>query len=85
MVCFEIDHDGSAVLPVRTVEMPKEGLSDLAVRKDGRLWVAAGWDGRLRVFASKTGKALAILKVSGLLVFGKYAFVSQLSPFHASS
>lgn len=67
-MCFDIDYDGSAVLPVRTVEMSQEGLSDLAVRKDGRLWVAACWDGRLRVFASKTGKPLAILKVSGLLL-----------------
>ena len=62
-VCFEIDFQSRAVVPASTVEMPKEGVSDVAIRGDARLWVAACWDGRLRVHASRKGTPLAVLKV----------------------
>lgn len=62
-VCFEIDFQSRAVVPASTVEMPKEGVSDVAIRSDARLWVAAGWDGRLRVHILRKGTPLAVLKV----------------------
>jgi WD40 repeat protein len=33
-----------------TVELPKAGISDVALRSDDKLFVTAGWDGRIRVF-----------------------------------
>lgn len=62
-MCFEIDFQSRAVVPSSTVEMPKEGVSDVAIRGDARLWVAAGWDGRLRVHTLRKGIPLAVLKV----------------------
>lgn len=32
------------------VEIPNPGIADITMGKDGRIFVTAGWDGRLRVF-----------------------------------
>jgi len=62
-VCFEMDFGGGGAAPTRTTEMAKEGVSDVALRRDERLFVTAGWDGRLRVYSCKKGACIAILKV----------------------
>lgn len=41
------------------------GVNDLALRGDGRIVAAAGWDGRVRVFKCRTGEPLAVLRVGG--------------------
>ena len=43
-------------------EMPHAGIDDIAVRRDGRIWLLSGWDGRVRLFDAKKKKPLAVLK-----------------------
>ena len=38
------------------------GQQGLTVRSDGRIFATAGWDGRMRVYSTKTLKELAVLK-----------------------
>jgi WD40 repeat protein len=38
------------------------GVSDIAVRIDGKIWATGGWDMRVRMFDAKKRKALAVLK-----------------------
>lgn len=62
-VCFSLNFKERLVTPVRTTELAQEGISDIAIRTDGRLFVTAGWDGRLRIYNRKRATCLAILKV----------------------
>lgn len=54
-------------LPGITVEkkmqLKQAGTADIAIRGDGKIVAAAGWDGRVRLFSCKTCAALALLKV----------------------
>lgn len=38
------------------------GQQSLSVRQDGKIFATAGWDGRVRVYATKGLKELAVLK-----------------------
>lgn len=65
VVAFKLD---CAARPARIgirhlIELRREGIGDAAVRPDGKLLVTAGWDGRVRVYKYRSGRALAILKV----------------------
>lgn len=48
--------------PVKVVQTKHAGQQGLRVRSDGRIFAAAGWDGRARVYSAKTLKELAVLK-----------------------
>lgn len=62
---FKLDHASCpAKIGIRhSIELRKEGIGDAAVRPDGKLLVTAGWDGRVRAYKYRSGRALAILKV----------------------
>ncbi|UPQ99358.1 WD40 repeat domain-containing protein [Chloropicon primus] len=47
---------------LETFEMKQPGVSEVSIRSDGRIFVAAGWDGRVRVFDYKKRAPLAVLK-----------------------
>ena len=54
---------GMAIEVGRCMEARKEGVGDLALRADGKLLVAGGWDGRARLYKYRSGRPLAVLKV----------------------
>ncbi len=71
IVAFKLDHSAHpARISVRhEIELRKQGIGDAVVRPDGKLLVTAGWDGRVRVYKYRIGRALAILKVGACLVW----------------
>lgn len=46
-----------------SIELHKEGISDVALRPDDKIFATAGWDGKVRVYSYKKAAPLAILKV----------------------
>ncbi|KAK5060192.1 hypothetical protein LTR84_010077 [Exophiala bonariae] len=48
--------------PEKSVNTKHAGQQGLVVRSDGKIFATAGWDGRIRVYSSKTMKELAVLK-----------------------
>ncbi|KAG0233439.1 WD40-repeat-containing domain protein [Mortierella sp. GBAus27b] len=47
---------------VTTVALKSNGINDVKIRSDNKIIGLAGWDGRIRVFSTKTVKPLAVLK-----------------------
>jgi WD40 repeat protein len=52
--------DGSS--ETRSLQTKHAGQQSLVVRADGKIFATAGWDGRVRVYAAKGMKELAVLK-----------------------
>ena len=48
--------------PFKVVQTKHSGQQGLQVRSDGRIFATAGWDARIRVYAAKTMKEVAVLK-----------------------
>ncbi|OAA68298.1 WD repeat protein [Niveomyces insectorum RCEF 264] len=48
--------------PLQLVHTKHAGQQGLRIRQDGRIFATAGWDGRVRVYAAKTLKEVAVLK-----------------------
>lgn len=48
--------------PTKAVNTKHAGQQSLSVRSDGKIFATAGWDGRIRVYSTKTMKELAVLK-----------------------
>ena len=48
--------------PYKVVQTKHSGQQGLEVRSDGRIFATAGWDSRIRIYAAKTMKELAVLK-----------------------
>ncbi|KAK0627300.1 WD40-repeat-containing domain protein [Immersiella caudata] len=48
--------------PLKVVNTKHAGQQSLQVRSDGRVFVTAGWDSKIRVYSSKTMKGVAVLK-----------------------
>lgn len=48
--------------PEKTVNTKHAGQQGLSVRSDDKIFATAGWDGRVRVYSSKTMAELAVLK-----------------------
>lgn len=46
----------------KSVQTKHAGQQGLTVRSDGKLFATAGWDGRVRVYSTKTMRELAVLK-----------------------
>jgi len=44
------------------VDIPNNGIADIKIRPDRKIFATAGWDHRLRVFSWKKYNPLAILK-----------------------
>jgi len=47
---------------LKVVKTGHSGQQSLQVRDDGKIFATAGWDGRVRVYAVKTMRELAVLK-----------------------
>ena len=50
-----------------TLEVKQQGIADLAIRQDQRIFASAGWDNKIRVFNYVKSKPLAILQVCFLV------------------
>ncbi len=50
------------IAPTTTINIKKQGVGDVALRPDGKLFASAGWDGKIRVYKRSNGKALAVFK-----------------------
>lgn len=49
-------------MPLKTLQSKHAGQQSLRVRNDGKIFATAGWDSRVRVYAAKGVKELAVLK-----------------------
>ena len=49
-------------VPLKVVNTKHSGQQSLRVRSDGKIFVTAGWDSKIRVYSSKTMKEVAVLK-----------------------
>jgi WD40 repeat protein len=47
----------------KQITLKAKGVSDIAVRRDARLFATAGWDNKIRLFSCKTCAPLAVLQV----------------------
>ncbi|KAI9721931.1 MAG: hypothetical protein M1812_001888 [Candelaria pacifica] len=48
--------------PLQLAQTRHSGQQGLEVRSDGKIFATAGWDGRVRIYASRTTTELAVLK-----------------------
>lgn len=62
IMSFSIDYESNNIKIEKKLSIKHEGISDVAVRPDGKLLATAGWDGRVRIYRRETGKPLAVLK-----------------------
>ncbi|KAA6423125.1 MAG: guanine nucleotide-binding subunit beta 1 protein [Trebouxia sp. A1-2] len=67
--CFSVDLPAQQFTLQATLEVKQQGIADICIRQDQRLFATAGWDGKIRVFHYKKQKALAVLQVSFLVSF----------------
>jgi WD40 repeat protein len=49
-------------LPLKTLQTKHSGQQSLRIRNDGKIFATAGWDSKVRVYATKSLKELAVLK-----------------------
>jgi len=48
--------------PLKTIQTKHSGQQGLQIRNDGKIFATAGWDAKVRVYATKSMKELAVLK-----------------------
>jgi WD40 repeat protein len=48
--------------PLNTLQTKHSGQQSLRIRNDGKIFATAGWDSKVRVYATKSLKELAVLK-----------------------
>jgi WD40 repeat protein len=49
-------------LPLKTLQTKHSGQQSLRIRNDGKVFATAGWDSKVRAYATKSLKELAVLK-----------------------
>ena len=49
-------------LPLKSLQTKHSGQQGLRIRNDGKVFATAGWDSKVRVYATKSLKELAVLK-----------------------
>ena len=60
-----VSTDSVSVEEIRTIPLKCKGSSSLKVRPDGKLFVAAGWDGGLRLYSWSKLKLLGLIEAHG--------------------
>jgi len=58
---FTFDADENRLIDLSSIHLPHEGLAEVCLRADRRLFATAGWDHRVRLFDCATMQPLAIL------------------------
>ncbi|KAF9358148.1 ASTRA complex subunit [Mortierella sp. NVP85] len=59
---YDLFSQVQGVPEVTKVALKSNGITGTKIRKDGKIIGMAGWDGRVRIYSSKTMKPLAVLK-----------------------
>jgi WD40 repeat protein len=54
-------YDISESKPIHKYELKSEGISDISVRRDNRVFVVGGWDNKIRFFDLKKNKTLGFV------------------------
>lgn len=62
LVCLRFDFAVGQLACAMKVEIPEEGVGDVAMRSDNRIVAAGCWDACTRIFHVRTGKKLAVLQ-----------------------
>ena len=62
--CFRLGPASTLLAVLATLEVKQQGIADICIRADHRLFATAGWDGKVRVFHHKKMRPLAILQVA---------------------
>lgn len=62
LAVFGLDWDQMEVQELAAIPLKKPGVAALALRRDGKIFAAAGWDGRVRLYRCDTRKPLAVLQ-----------------------
>ncbi len=88
--CFSLDLTAQQFTLKATLEVKQQGIADIRIRQDQRLFATAGWDGKIRVFHYKKQKALAVLQVSFVVSFccaraSDIISLSRLCTFHEAA
>lgn len=60
---FTFDYEQQRLSTASKAEIPEPGIQDIAIRQDGKIFAAGGWDGKIRVYSYRKMKPLAVLKV----------------------
>ncbi|KAF9581727.1 ASTRA complex subunit, partial [Lunasporangiospora selenospora] len=62
LVKYQLENRDTQGTPeIDTISLKANGIADVRIRDDSKIVALAGWDGRIRVFSSKTLKPLAVL------------------------
>ena len=61
-ICFRMNLEARTIAVRQALELREEGISDAALRPDGRVFAVGGWDGRVRLYSYRKAAPLAILK-----------------------
>lgn len=62
LAAFDIDVARGQLRAGRQLALPQQGLSDVAIRPDGRIAATAGWDAKVRVWDVRRRQPLALLR-----------------------
>lgn len=60
--CFSLHGSSQMLALTASLEVKQQGIADICIRQDQRLFATAGWDGKIRVFHYRKHKALAVLQ-----------------------
>lgn len=60
--CFCLGPTSTLLTVLTTLEVKQQGIADICIRPDQRLFATAGWDGKVRLFHHKKMRPLAILQ-----------------------
>jgi WD40 repeat protein len=58
---FVLDWTSGSIAINKTITIPNEGVAEVLIRADQRVFASAGWDHRVRLYSWKTCKPLAVL------------------------
>lgn len=61
--CFSLGPAIVLLTVLATLEVKQQGIADICIRPDQRLFATAGWDGKVRLFHYQKMRPLAILQV----------------------
>jgi hypothetical protein len=62
-VAFGVNFVNNCLDVRRELGLRAQGVGDVVIREDSKIFVSGGWDGKLRVYSYRKLKPLAVLKV----------------------
>lgn len=62
LAAFDVSIPQGELKLAQKLAVPKAGIADIAIRRDGRIAASAGWDGKIRVWHARKRQPLALLR-----------------------